>query len=269
MLNSAIQQKILGVLQGHVFSTSMVARKTKLSRITVSKYLNAMQGKNIVQAVRIGKAVAWRCFESKPTIAILAKPGTARIVKLSLGDKYTYVLAVNPASVRDAFVAITDNVQYAKSLHVPVILIGGHDDNVHSLPELFDTATLKVLVKKVLHEQSAPLVHANAQIVIEHLEECEDVIGVHKADELIKLTLRLLRESRLPVRQYERTTFLVEGEVPEGILLDIEQTFHLILAHVYGRMVHPGEQITYDSIVHTVPSLTIAFSTQFEEDLEE
>ena len=83
MLNEEIQHKILSVLQGYVLSTSMVARKTKLSRITVSKYLNAMQGKNLVHAVRVGKAVAWRTFDHKPVIAILAKPGTARMVKLA------------------------------------------------------------------------------------------------------------------------------------------------------------------------------------------
>jgi hypothetical protein len=269
MLNPHIQQKILSVLQGYVLSTSMVARKTKLSRITVSKYLTAMQGKNIVQAVRIGKAVAWRTHEHKPLIAIIAKPGTARIAKLVLGEKYSYLLTTNANAIRDAFVLITDNILSAKTAGVPVILIGGDEDNSYCLPELFDTSTLKLLVKKIYYEQHTPAVAANAQIVIEHFEEFEEVVGIHRSEELVKLTARMLRESRVPVKQFERTTFLIEGTIPEETLIDIEQTFHVILAHVYGRMVHPGEQITLEGIAHHVPCLTITLAEhQYEQALE-
>jgi hypothetical protein len=222
-----------------------------------------------VSAVRIGKAVAWRCYETKPVVAIIAKPGTARIVKLSLGDKYNYYLTTNTASLRESFVLITDNVHSSKTSDIPVILIGAHDEESYCLPELFDVTTLKMLVKKVLHEQTAPSVRANAEIVVEHFDDFEETLGIDKADELLKLLHRLLREAKVPFKQFERTTFLIDGELPETTLLDVEQTFHLILAHVYGRMVTPGEQINFEGIVHIVPSLTITFATQFEEELDD
>jgi hypothetical protein len=264
MLNTEIQQKILSVLHGYVLSTSMVARKTKLSRITVAKYLSAMQGKNMVHAVRVGKAVAWRTYDAKPLIAILAKPGIARMVKLALGDRYNYLLATNVANVRDAFLLITDNSLYAKTAPLQTILIGGSDDEdeTYVLPELFDTSVLKMLVKKIQYENVAPLINARAQIVIEHFDEFEEAVGIHKADDLIKLTARLLRDCRVPVKQYERTTFLIDGELPSGVLLDIEQTFHLILAHIYGSMVHPGEQTSFDGMDHHVPCLTIQLDSE-------
>lgn len=260
MLNTIIQQKILSSLHGTVLSTSMVARKTSLSRITVSKYLNALAGKNVVQAVRVGKAVAWRASEHKPVIAIIAKPGTARVVKLALGEKYTYLLTTNANVVRDAFLIIADNKLPVKIMSIPVVLIGCQEENAYCLPELFDTYLLKTLVKKILHEQTAPMTHANASIVLEHFDEFEEALGIDKADELLKLTNRLLREAKVPVKQYERTTFLIDGELAEGVLLDIEQTFHVLLAHVYGRMVTPGDNIISNGTSHTVPSLTITLS---------
>jgi len=266
MLNRDIEQKILSSLSGHVLSTSMVSRKTKMSRITVSKYLNALAGKSVVQAVRVGKAVAWRMNEHKPTVAIMAKTGTARIVKLALGEKYNYVLATNTNSVPEAFVLITDNKQYVRLSEIPVILVGGFDSQAYSLPELFDVTTLKALVKKALQEQLAPSVNAVATITVEHIDGLEEALGVEKADELLKLVSRLLREHKVIAKQHERTTFLVEESIAEGVLVDIEQTFHLILSHVYGRMVTPGELTIAEGVSHTVPSLTMTVSAYDELD---
>jgi hypothetical protein len=269
MLNAAIQQKILGVLSGYVLSTSMVARKTRLSRITVSKYLSALQTKHVVQAVRIGKAVAWRVIDHKPLVGILASTSTARMIKLGLGEKYSYLVGTSAASMRDAFVLITDNAQYVKTASVPVILLGASDDDAYTLPTFFDTRTLKVLVKKLLHEQIAPSVEASAAIVIEHFEQFEEALGVHRADELLKLTARLLKENRVSVRQFERNTFLIIDDVPEPVLVDIEQTFHLIVAHVYGRMVSPGESVTIHGSTHTVPALTITLASPVAGEIDD
>lgn len=260
MLNTEIQQKILSVLHGHVYSTSMVARKTQLSRITVSKYLSAMETKGQAQAVRIGKAVAWRSNERKPVVAIMAKTGIARIVKLSLGERYSYSLTTNPSQVRDAFMLVTDNIQYARTSEIPVVLIGQHSEEAYSLPELFDTSVLKVLAQKIYYEQYQPITQASASIVIEHFDELEEALGIHAADELLKLTVRMLRENRVSFKQFERTTFLIDGNIAEGVLVDIEQTFHLILAHTYGKMVLPGELTSIDTEDYRVPSLTITLA---------
>lgn len=268
MLNTTIQQKILSVLGGYVLSTSMVARKAKLSRITAAKYLSSMESKHTVQAVRIGKAVAWRIVDHKPLIAILANTSTARVIKLALGDKYTYLLGTNASNVRDAFVLITDSAQYARTANVPTILLGANDERAISLPTFFDTRSLKVYVKKILHEQQMPTLEANAAIEIENFEAFEEACGIHKADELLKLTTRLLKENRVQATQFARNTFLIRSEVPEAVLLDIEQTFHVLLAHIYGRVVTPGEQISIHGIDHTVPAITITLSTSVRDELE-
>lgn len=262
MLSDTIRDKILETIKETPISTSMIAKRSKLSRITVSKYLTALQAEGVVEVARIGKALAWRGAHQKPRIGIVAKTGTARMVQLALGKDYAYTVGTSTAAVKSCFVIITDNARIARSLgdEHDVILIGSSEENVFSVPELFETHELSALVRKILAEQEHPDVAATACITIENIEECEDLFGFQGAEELVTLTRRLLDEHGLRYTQYERVYFLIEGSVPEDVLADIEQTFHTILAHLYGEMVTPGEEMTYDGITHLVPALTMTLA---------
>lgn len=263
MLSDTIRDKILGTIKTTAVSTSMIAKRSKLSRITVAKYLSALEAEGAVEVARIGKALAWRSVERKPLVGVIAKTGTARMVQLALGSEYEYRLATNAAATKNCFVLITDNARVARTLgdERDVILVGASEENVFSIPELFETGELASLVRKIMAEQTQQDVNATACITIEHIEDCEELFGFQGAEELITLTRRLLSEHGIMYTEYERVYFLVEGTLPEGILADIEQTFHAILAHLYGEMVTPGEETTYDGITHTVPSLTMTLST--------
>jgi hypothetical protein len=249
----------------------MIAKRSKLSRITVAKYLTALQADGTVEVARIGKALAWRVAERKPTVGIIAKTGTARMVQLALGDLYAYTLATTASAVKGSEVIVTDNARIARSLgdEHDVILIGASEENSFGMPELFEAGELAALVRKLIEEQEAPDVHATACIAIEHIEDCEEVFGFQGAEELITLTRRLLEEHRIAYVPYERTYFLIEGTVPEDVLADIEQTFHTILAHLYGEMVTPGEEMTYDGVTHMVPALTMTLATPMQVDAVE
>ncbi len=269
MLSKSLQHRILNALEANVFSTSQVARKAKLSRITTTKYLSALEAKGVVQSVHVGKSIAWRTTQAKPCIAILASPTTARMVKLSLGEKYSYLIGASLHEVRRAAIVITDSVLTARAAEQPVILIGAQEEHAWTIPLLFEPLSLRVLVKKLIQEQPTHLSPVGAHLVLEHLEELEEALGIGSADELVKLTYRLLRDNGIRAQHVERVLFLVEGPLPEHTLSDLEQTFALILAHIYGKMVQPGEEITLDGLTHTVPSLSVAFSTRTEEVLEE
>ncbi len=262
MLSDTIRDKILCTIKQTPVSTSMIAKRSKLSRITVAKYLSALEAEGAVEVARIGKALAWRSIEQKPRVGIIAKTGTARMIQLTLGHEYSYTLATNTAPVKDCFIVITDNVRVARALgdERDVILVGASEENVFSIPELFETSELIALVRKINTEQMQPDVNATACITIEHIEDCEELFGFQGAEELITLTKRLLDEHSITYIQYERIYFLVEGTLPEGILADVEQTFHTILSHLYGEVVAPGEETTYDGVTHTVPCLTMTLS---------
>lgn len=270
MLSETIREKILGTIKGTPVSTSMIAKRSKLSRITVAKYLSALEAEGAVEVARIGKALAWRGVEQKAHVGIIAKTGTARMVQLALGKEYAYTLATSTSAVKNCFVIITDSVRVARALgeEHDVILIGTADESAFSIPELFETAELATLVRKIHAEQSQPTVAATACITIEHIEDCEELFGFQGAEELITLTKRLLEEHNLVYAQYERTYFLIEGVIPEDVLGDIEQTFHTILAHLYGEMVTPGDEMTYDGITHIVPCLTMTLSAPMLDAVE-
>jgi hypothetical protein len=269
MTNAAIEQRILDTLDGHVFSTSTLARKTGLSRITVAKYLGAMHGKRLVQSVRVGRSVAWRCAQHKPLVAIIARPAIARVAQLALGDRYSFALATTAVAARNAQVIITDSVAVARVSQIPAVLVGGHDESAWCIPEYFDPSLLCAIIRKLINQQNENTRASGASIVVEHLEELEEVLGMQKADELLHLVEELLRECKLPVRRSEYTAFLLDSALPEELLLEIEQTFALLLCHIYERAVQPGEQLTHNSITHTVPSLTITLSTRVTEIYEE
>jgi hypothetical protein len=240
----------------------MLAKRAKLSRITVAKYLTALSAEGAVEVTRIGKALAWHATERKPHVGIIAKTGTARIIQLALGKEYHYVLATNASQVKHCFLVLTDQPRIARSLgeQRDVILIGETDERAFSIPELFETGELVALVRKIEAEQEESNVPANACIAIENIEDCEELFGFQGAEELIELTMRLLEEHAIPFTQYQRTYFLLEERVSEEVLADIEQTFHTLLAHLYGEMVTPGEEMTYDDSTYLVPSLTITLS---------
>jgi len=262
MLSQDIRQRILNALKDTPISTSMLAKRAKLSRITVAKYLTALSAEGAVEVTRIGKALAWHATERKPHVGIIAKTGTARIIQLALGKEYHYVLATNASQVKHCFLVLTDQPRIARSLgeQRDVILIGETDERAFSIPELFETGELVALVRKIEAEQEESNVPANACIAIENIEDCEELFGFQGAEELIELTMRLLEEHAIPFTQYQRTYFLLEERVSEEVLADIEQTFHTLLAHLYGEMVTPGEEMTYDDSTYLVPSLTITLS---------
>ncbi len=267
MLSDAIQSKILAVLSDTVLSTSMIARRAKLSRITVAKYLSSMESRGVVEVARVGKALAWRRVERKPVIAIIAKTGTARVVQLALGDEFEGMLATSATQIGDAFCIVTDQPRIARTYDGDVILIGDTEENAFCIPELFEISELTALLRKLHLEQQIIEVPASSCIAIEHIEECEDVFGFQGAEELIRITQRLLDQHNIPYTQVERTYFLVDGPIPEAVLGDIEQMFHTVLAHFYGEMVNPGEEMEYDGITHVVPCLTITLATPTNPDL--
>jgi len=262
MLSDTIRDKILGTIKETPVSTSMIAKRSKLSRITVAKYLSALEAEGAVEVARIGKALAWRGVEQKPRVGIIAKTGTARMVQLALGKEYAYTMGTGTAAVKNCFVIITDSARIARTLgeERDIILIGATEENAFCVPELFETNELAALTRKILAEQAQPAITATACITIEHIEDCEELFGFQGAEELITLTKRLLDEHGLHYTQYERTYFLVEGTLPEDVLADVEQTFHAIIAHLYGEMVTPGEETTYDGMTHTVPCLTMTLA---------
>jgi len=260
MLSDAIQSKILAVLSDTVLSTSMIARRSKLSRITVAKYLSSMESRGHVEVARVGKALAWRRVERKPIVAIIAKTGTARVVQLALGDEFDGLLATSITKIDDAFCVVTDQPRVARTFEGDVILIGGTEENAYCVPELFEISELASLLRKLYLEQQTVEIPASSCIAIEHIEECEDLFGFHAAEELIRVTEQLLEQHSIAYTQVERTYFLVEGLIPEAALGDIEQMFHTVLAHLYGEMVNPGEEMAYDGINHVVPCLTITLA---------
>lgn len=125
---------------------------------------------------------------------------------------------------------------------------------------------MKALVKKLIDEQKVPDAQPTAVFRIEHIDEFEVALGVDSSDEIITLFHRLLRENHISFKQYERTTFLIEGIIPDSVLTDIEHCFHLLLSHIYGRMVMPGEEISHGDNPHIVPSLSIAVSVGLVDD---
>jgi hypothetical protein len=266
MLNRQVQAKILAALSDSVLSTSMIARKAKLSRITVAKYLSAMASSEQVTVTRIGKALAWKATPNKPVVAIIAKTGTARIVELALGESFEGVLATSASQVPDAFLVVTDQAHVARAYEGECILIGGTEESAFCIPELFEIGELGALMRKIYLESRSVEVPASSCLSIEHIESAEEVFGFQGAEEIIALMMRVLDEHNIPFTQVERTYFLIDGPLPEAVLGDVEQLFHTILAHQYGEMVNPGEEMDYDGITHVVPCLTITLATPVTAD---